>query len=67
MVDFFVAELFWAAKAETLEGILECLVDYLVILIIEAFKDEKVEDGLVNELRYLLCWILFFIAGIVNL
>ncbi len=30
----------------------------------EALSDEKVDDGLVNELRYLLCWILIFIDGI---
>lgn len=30
----------------------------------EALSDEKVDDGFVNELRYLLCWILIFIDGI---
>jgi len=59
-----VAELFCASKAETLEGVLECLADYLLILIIEPLSDENVDEGLVKELRYLLCWILIFIDGI---
>lgn len=59
-----MAELFYVPKAETFEGIFECFADYFPVLIIEALSDEKVDDGFVNELRYLLCWILIFIDGI---
>lgn len=50
-----MAELICPAKAETVEAILECFVDYFVSFTVEAFRDEKVDDGLINELRYLLC------------
>lgn len=59
-----MVELFWPEKAETLEGIFECLADYLANLIIEVLSDEKVDDGLVNEFRYFPFWILIFISGI---